>query len=440
MSQLPPGLTLPNSLDQIDAAFMTKVLRHNGVISASNEVVAQEEKGVGMTAGYFSAIKKVKCRYKQATDAPTSFVVKTWPPFEILPKENIRAMFVKDIAGYQFAAGQFYPHPKAYLAAADLSSDRFALVMEDADSFAEHKVHEHELSFDEVMQMVPGLVDTAVAWEGCDSGDKARRLSEMGVDFWASDANIAIYKFVMPGGAKIFDKFTTLEGSSVVGSPTWDRCLGGPGICEMFTRKIDAFFKQARPEHGATCTLSHGDLRGDNIFFCKRSAAYPEGWLSIDFQLMFRGPVPSDLAYLMSSGSVLPEVYTGANRDRILRAFYDRFKAKTKIYKDYSYEQFEREYAMMTTVLFIYYVGMGAAYWQGAAFRNELPGRVELGGKGATEADLAPEELRQRMWWGKALANFRENFKSFGQYPYLQSLPDNLAGLGAWVELPDHLR
>src|SRR5204863_373132 len=125
MSQLPLGLTLPKSLDQIDAGFMTKVLRHNGVISSSNEVVAQGEEG--------------------------------------------------------------------------------------------------------------------------DSGDKAKRLTEMGVDFWASDTNIAIYKYVMPGGAKIFDKFTTLEGSSVVGSPTWDRYLGGPGICEMFTRKIDAFFQQARP-------------------------------------------------------------------------------------------------------------------------------------------------------------------------------------------------
>ncbi len=94
----------------------------------------------------------------------------------------------------------------------------------------------------------------------------------------------------------------------------------------------------------------------------------------------------------------------------------------------------------MTTVLFVYYVGMGAAYWQGGAFRNELATRVELGGKGATEADLTPEELRQRMWWRKAMANFRENFKAFDQYRYLQSLPDNLAGLGEWVELPDHLK
>ena len=68
MSQIPPGLALPKSLDQIDAAFMTKVLRH-GDISATNKVVAQEEEGVGMTAGYFSAIKKVRCALQEATDA-----------------------------------------------------------------------------------------------------------------------------------------------------------------------------------------------------------------------------------------------------------------------------------------------------------------------------------------------------------------------------------
>ena len=34
---------------------------------------------------------------------------------------------------------------------------------------------------------------------------------------------------------------------------------------------------------------------------------------------------------------------------------------KTKINKDYTYEQFTEEYAMMTAVVFTYYVGFGAA-------------------------------------------------------------------------------
>ena len=67
-------------------------------------------------------------------------------------------------------------------------------------------------------------------------------------------------------------------------------------------------------------------------------------------------------------------------------------------------------------------------------------GCVELGPNGVTEADLTPEERRQRMWWTKALANFRENFKAFGHYEYLKGLPENLEGLGPWAELPAHLK
>jgi len=430
---------LPATIDQVDKTFMTKVLRHAGILAADDEVVATEERDVGMTAGYFSAIKKVRCSYKRATAAPDAFVVKTWPSFEILPKPAIAAMFLKDTKGYSFPEAGFYPRPKAWLAEFDPKSTRGVLVMEDADTFADHKVHEQELTLDEVLAMLPKLAEVAVAWEGCDNGAKADQLVALGVDFWASDANLAVFKQVMPGGAKIFDKAMTLPGTSLVGTP-WDRYLGGAGIGEMFTRRIDAFYAPTRPENGATCTLSHGDLRGDNIFFCNDRDRFPDGWLCIDFQLMFRGPVPSDLAYLMSSGSVLPEVYTGQGRKTVLRAFYDHFMARTRLYKNYTYDQFEREFALMTTVMFVYYVGMGAPYWQGAALRNELPGRVELGGKGVTEADLAPTELRQRMWWRKAFANMRENFKGFDHYRHLQRLPDNLQGLGPWTELPAHLQ
>jgi hypothetical protein len=430
-------IDLPARIEQADKAFMTRVLRQAGVIADNDEVIEQQETDVGMTAGYFSAIKKVRCTYRHATTSPQAFVVKTWPSFEILPKEAIARMFLKDVKGYAFPADAFYPRPRAYLAEFDAETMRGVLVMEDADAFAEHKVHERELTLHETLAMIPKLVEVAVAWEGCDRGPKAEQLAALGVDFWASDANLALFKQVMPGGAKIFDKAMTLD-SPMIGTP-WDRYLGGAGICEMFTRKIDAFYAAARPDNGATCTLSHGDLRGDNIYFCANRERYPDGWFSIDFQLMFRGPVPSDLAYLMSSGSVLPEVYAGEGRKTVLRTFYDRFMASTQLYKNYTYLQFEREFAMMTTVMFVYYVGMGAPYWQGAALRNELPGRIELGGKGATEADLTPVELRQRMWWGKAFANMRENFKGFGHYSYLKELPDNLQGLGPWTELPTHL-
>ena len=427
---------LPARLDNVDAEFMTELLRYSGVISAPNKVIRIEEADVGMTAGYFSAIKKVKCVYREPTGACSSFVVKTWPQFEMLPKDAIRAMFASDIKAYtDFDDDEFYPRPQSLLAACDEAKDCWVLVMEDADAFAEHKVHETELTLDEIRFMIPKLVDIAVYWEGCDQGSKAEKLAAIGVDFWVSKTNLGMYRDVMPGGARLFDKFVSLDSWD---KPTWDAELG-PDFAAEYTKRLDAFFAKAHPRNGATCTLSHGDLRGDNIFFAPKSPRCPHGWLVIDFQVLFRGPVPSDLAYLMNSGSVLPEVYSGDNLKAILREFHEAFMAKTRIYRHYSYDQVEQEYIMMATVLFLYYVGMGAAIWQEGAFRNAQPARVELGDQGVTEEDLAPEELRKRMWWKKTLRNFRETFKTYDQYQYIQSLPCDHTP-PEFVELPDHLR
>ena len=87
--QADASLVLPRRLDEVDSAFMTRVLQRSGAISATNSVVSQSEQGVGMTAGYFSSIKKVCCTYAEPTDAPTDFVVKAWPSLEIAPRDSI---------------------------------------------------------------------------------------------------------------------------------------------------------------------------------------------------------------------------------------------------------------------------------------------------------------------------------------------------------------
>lgn len=434
------GFALPRCLDDIDPAFMTQVLRRSGAISRTNDVIAQQEQGVGMTAGYFSSIKKIRCTYREPTDAPTNFVAKAWPSLELAPKDNIAAMFVKDIKGYQIAADRFYPRPKAHLAAFDEASDRYALIMEDATTYASHKAHEHELSFEEVMRMIPALVDVAVAWEGADAGAKADELAAIGAPLWTSPENMAAFKAAMPSAAPLFDYAYCMEDSPLVAGRPWHTDLGAPDICRMLTTRLEAFFANARPENGATCTLAHGDFRGDNLFFCDGRPGFPHGWLCIDYQMMFRGPVPSDLAHLMNSGSVLPEVYAPQSQGRILRSFYDRFRARTQRYPNYTFDRFLDEYAMMSTVQHIYFIGFGGPIVQAGAFNNNLGMRIELGGKGAREADLPPEERRQRMWWAKAFANFAATYSAFHLVDRLRALPENHEGLGPWVELPVHLR
>jgi hypothetical protein len=441
MNKIPAHMILPHDLAEIDAAFMSELLRARGVIGPTNAVVSIKEEGVGMTAGYFSAIKRMRCEYAEPTSAPKAYVAKTWPAFEIAPRASIQAMFKRDVGGYLVEPSTFFPRPRVYLADFDLEKNAWALVMEDAELFAEHKVHERELDFDEVMRMVPRLAATAAAWEGCHEGPASAQLDALGVQHWACDENLAVYRGIMPGGAKLIDKMTSMAMSSLIEGGPWGQYRHvGSGLATLLTNKIDAFYGRARPERGATCTLCHGDLRGDNIFFCEPSDRYPDGWLTIDFQLMFRGPVPSDLAYLMSSASVLPSVFDKKRRQEVLRAFYESFRSKTKLYKDYSWEQCEAEFTMMSTVLFIYYVGFGAAIWQAGAVANQHPARVELGGQGTTEAELAPDELRKRMWWRKSFTNFRNCFEACELKEQLEALPSNTGPMGSWFELPPHLR
>ena len=107
------NVELPASLADVDRRFMTTLLRKDGMIDEADEVVSIEESGVGMTAGYFSDIKKIRCTYARSTDAASSFVVKAWPAFELLPTEALQALFVKDIAAYHMPVGRFYPRPRA---------------------------------------------------------------------------------------------------------------------------------------------------------------------------------------------------------------------------------------------------------------------------------------------------------------------------------------
>ena len=152
---IPKGMELPAKLANINAAFLSQLLTARGLLEADNEVTAIEEAGVGMTAGYFSDIKKIHCLFKSPTNCPAHFVAKAWPDFEMLPGEAISDMFIKDIKGYMIPAEQFFPRPVVYLADFDQTNNRWGLIMEDVDQYAQQKVHETELTLDEVLQMIP---------------------------------------------------------------------------------------------------------------------------------------------------------------------------------------------------------------------------------------------------------------------------------------------
>ena len=143
-TRIPEGMSLPNRLSDINPEFLTQLLQARGLLEPDNAVASVEEAGVGMTAGYFSDIKKIHCQFSNTTDCPAHFVAKAWPDFEMLPEDAIGDMFIKDIKGYMFPSERFYPRPRVFLADFDLDGNRYGLIMEDVDQFADQKVHESE--------------------------------------------------------------------------------------------------------------------------------------------------------------------------------------------------------------------------------------------------------------------------------------------------------
>jgi hypothetical protein len=97
---------LPAGVDDVDAKWMQDLLHFRGMLPADVNVSSIHKEGVGMTAGYFSSIVRVALTYSDggACGAPTCLIVKSWPPFEILPKESIKTMFIADMKGCMYYA------------------------------------------------------------------------------------------------------------------------------------------------------------------------------------------------------------------------------------------------------------------------------------------------------------------------------------------------
>ena len=323
---------LPKGIDEVDAAWMSALLQHRGVLPAGVSVASIEKKDVGMTAGYFSSIAKIECTFSAPVPVgtPTKFVAKAWPPFELLPKEAIGNMFVNDIKGYsEYPADEFYPRPRAFLASYDVDENLYALVMEDATEIAEQKVHENELTLEETKRMLPKMAKLAAMYEDCHTEASPMHERCAYLPLWAQAENLGIY-FGEEGkpfsdGMGLHDE---LMAKHAIGGE-WSKLEPSmEGYATLLGSKWEQFWARSHPENGASVTISHGDLRGDNLFLTDSN---DDGWLLIDFQLMFKGPIPSDLAYLMSSGSVLPSVYNDGEEE-VLQLFYDEFQKHTKAY------------------------------------------------------------------------------------------------------------
>jgi hypothetical protein len=425
------GIKIPQSPDQITEEWMTRVLLFKAIIE--EPVVVSSLSKTIVVGNSFSAhcvAIRVGCEYSvELNGVETVFLVKIWPSEMLLPEEIARGMFLSDMKGYiEAAPEEWYPRPKLNLCSWNLESDQYVLMTSVRDSIGAEKAL---LTLDEVQAMVPRLAQVAALWENCHLPNQPMSTQAERLERWTDRANVSMYKGPLgipyTIGAKLVDKIlqTDLGGH-------WES-IEMDGYAELLGGKLFKFFGRVGPKTNASVTLSHGDLRRDNIDFKTKSE-----WVTSDFHSSCTGPVPTDLAYLMTSGSVLPSVY-GDGEAEVTRYFYDEFQRHTNAYRadSYSYEKFMKEYYTMAHVFFVYFVCLGTPVFQSGAVDGKIdprnPAEVtgpctwapELGSGTVVAESLSEEEQAKREWFKNVLANFRDVFSRAGGKTYLDAIGDD---------------
>jgi hypothetical protein len=95
--------------------------------------------------------------------------------------------------------------------------------------------------------------------------------------------------------------------------------------------------------------------------------------------------------------------------------------AKTKINKDYTFDQMKEEYVMMLFVVFTYYVGFGAAIFLESEKDNDFLS-PELGSGKVKPEDLTPEATRKRFMMKTIFKNLHYLACKYGVSTLLDSL------------------
>ena len=131
--------------------------------------------------------------------------------------------------------------------------------------------HENELTLEETKRMLPKMAKLAAMYEDCHTEASPMHERCAYLPLWAQAENLGIY-FGEEGkpfsdGMGLHDE---LMAKHAIGGE-WSKLEPSmEGYATLLGSKWEQFWARSHPENGASVTISHGDLRGDNLFLTDR--------------------------------------------------------------------------------------------------------------------------------------------------------------------------
>eukprot|EP00039_Didymoeca_costata_P011470 m.161016 g.161016 ORF g.161016 m.161016 type:complete len:1133 (-) comp15183_c0_seq1:8034-11432(-) len=347
--------TIPSCLEDMNQEFLDMVLHQCKFLKDPDWVITRlEETKMEGSHGYVRNMKRVTLYFSKGP--PHTVICKSIPNLDYFQTEDIMSFCARDVHGLQHMA--VFPTPPVYYARIDTLNRRYAVVME--DTAVKNDVNTGGTISTESLQTIIPLLAQAAAQNECDQAPE-----NSPVKAWYDPENLEIWKEALEDTCDLFDKVCAKK-------PELQKRVG-ENFGRVFTQVFRQFFDEADPKKNfaSTCTLAHGDLRGGNLILNDVS------WGLRNFEFSFYGPVPSDLAYLMTVAGTSGTF--DSYEDEILQYFYDEYTKQTMRNIQYPYEVFLQEYKMMSMVTLTYLISLGGKVWRLSAEEaeavtgNELP-------------------------------------------------------------------
>lgn len=282
----------------VDAAWLTEVLRHAGVLEDAAVVDIQSQRiGTGqMGQNYAFALT-----YDAPAPGAPATVVGKFPSPEPKSRQAARTFrtYEREVGFYQeIAATVDIRVPKCYLAEIDLESGEFVLLFEDlrlakqGDQIAGCSVEQAALAMEQLAALhAPRWGDESlsrISWlSGADTEDATGMIQ-------------AVYRGLWPS-------FVAQFGASL---PADQLAIG-----EAF----GVHMKEWRESFTPPFTVTHGDYRIDNMLFGTSEGGYP--LTTVDWQTVGHGAGINDTAYFIGNGPRVGD--RRAHEMDLLRRYYD---------------------------------------------------------------------------------------------------------------------
>jgi aminoglycoside phosphotransferase (APT) family kinase protein len=320
-------IRFPVSLDTVDPAWLTEILRANRLISDRQVIDGFESKPIGLGFGQTGESARLTLCYAQSntsTKTPTSLFVKfaTSDPARRKASKAI-GLYQREVNFYNVLAKAAHVRaPACYFAETTCDGEFFALILED---FPNHR---------------PG--DETVGLKVEEARLAIDLMAQLHGPYWGKMAEMDLAPLVMPSRDRYVIAWNEMEAR--FGEHVPDR------FREVRESYLDAIVPLQKWLISQPSTLGHGDLRLDNLLFGQDSK---DPIVAVDWQAVRPSKGLRDFAYLISHSMDVDD--RRANELELLQRYVERIGS---FGIGYSFEDAREDYrrAMLfdfCTVLYI---------------------------------------------------------------------------------------